>query len=171
MNTTNEHQMLKLTLTPQALEALFPPGTEARVQLTTAVVAAFVRKNLNDRAFGDEVLAQLRRAREETMAAIKNAKEEMVKKVLADQGVTQNSWGQIELKNEAKAVISSATRTALHETINGAVSEKAAAAAEKLRGTIERDTKAAVDRMVDTEIAAAVRAKVQEVAQGVLGTK
>lgn len=129
-----------LRLDADAMNALFPEGTKARVDLQQAVIAEFMRKHIKPGLLGAKVIDQ-----------INIAKDEMVQKVLHDHGVCSDTWGRVELKNEAKAIINEATRKVMREEIS--------TAADHLRGTIKEATQASVNRMIDAEIREAVKAR------------
>jgi hypothetical protein len=85
------NQTVKLSLDPQALEALFPPGSDARIELSRAVVAAIVGKMaLKDVKELDAKLAmQAKRAVSDTIGA--------------HFGVS--AWGNVELPSKVKQAI------------------------------------------------------------------
>lgn len=157
---------IQLRLDTQALEALFPEGSKARVDLQAAVIAEFVRKHIKTAALGPDVQRLIEKARSEVNDIIGKAKTEMVEKVLRDQGVTRTgSYGKIELSNQAKQMLSDATRQEIFKTIGFSIEDQV----KNIAGTVRHDAQAAVNRLVDSEIKAAVKARVQEVAKGVLG--
>lgn len=158
-------QPILLRLDASALNALFPEGTQARAELQQSVVAEFIRKNIKPNAMGEDTREQIERARGDALRAIKTAKDEMSNKVLADQGVTKDHWGRVELKNEAKQIINEAARQAVRDEIGKAITEQIEAQAQTLRGKITSDAQAAVNRLVDSEIRAAVKARVASVVE------
>lgn len=158
-------QPILLRLDASAIYSLFPEGTQARADLQQAVVAEFIRKNIKPSALGDDVRDQIERARSDALSAIKSAKDEMTAKVLADQGVGKVIWGHVELKNEAKQAINEAARAAVRDEISKVIREQIETQAQALRGTISHDAQAAVNRMIDSEIRAAVKARVAAVVE------
>lgn len=158
-------QPLQLRLTVEALNALFPEGSTARVELQSAVMSEFVRKSLKPNAFGEEAAAQIDRARGDALAAIKRACTDSADNALRDVGV-KAQYGSVTISGATAERIHTDVRRAVHEQISEKISALVATATDKLRGTIEHDAQAAVNRMINAEIAAAVKAKVFEVMKG-----
>lgn len=144
-----------LRLDSSALNALFPEGSEARIDLQQAVISEFVKKHIKPGALGPGVLRELETVRADVLSEINRAKEEMAQKVLKDQGVIRDVFGRIELKNEAKATINEATRKVMQNEI--------AIAAEKLRDEISGAVEAAVNRMTENEVRMALKTHVEAV--------
>lgn len=154
---------IRLHLDTNAVDALFPEGTQARVELQQAVIAEIIRRKIKPGALGESVAAQIERARSDALDAIERAKAEMADKVLRDQGVTKDHWGCIELKNEAKATIDEAARQAIRDEIEKAIREQVKSQVEKLKFEITVRTEGAISRMIDSEIRNAVKARIAAV--------
>lgn len=135
--TTNQNQIL-LRLNSEAIASLFPDGTQARVDLQSAVIAEFARKHIKPMTIGEEAAKQIRAARTSALEAIEKAEEDMHRKVLADQGVQITRGGRVELSNEAKAFLNDAVRQAIREEI--------AAQVKAMRGIIAHDVRVNVAR-------------------------
>jgi 5-hydroxyisourate hydrolase-like protein (transthyretin family) len=156
-------QPVKLQLNEAAVAALFPEGTTARLELQNAVVAAILRKHIRDSALGPDVQVQIERARTDALNAVRNAQTNEASRALAELGVKKGNWGSIELSAEVKALISAGAKQAVQLEISKVIQEQIEAMAEKLRGTITHDAQAAVNRMVEKEIGAAVKERVRTV--------
>lgn len=159
------NQPLKLQLNAAALEALFPPGSDARIELQNAVVAEFTRKHIKESALGSNVQDQIERARADALNAVKIAKIEVATRAIADIGVIKE-WGRVKLTGEAEAAIKEGARVAVRDEISKIVQEQIQLVAEKLRGTVSHDVQAAINRMVDREISDKVKARVAAVVDG-----
>lgn len=147
-------QPIKLQLNADAIAALFPEGSQARVELQNAVVAEFVRKHIKIAALGSGIQLQ-----------IEKAKKEAIEVALGEFGLKKDTWGAMKLTGAAQGSIADATRAAVRQE----VTDQIAVAVNLAKGTVTHDAQAAVNRLVNGEIATAVKARVQEVAKGVLG--
>lgn len=147
-------QPIKLQLNADALAALFPEGSQARVELQNAVVAEFVRKHIKIAALGSGIQLQ-----------IEKAKKEAIEVALGEFGLKKDTWGAMKLTSVAQGSIADATRAAVRQE----VTDQIAVAVNLAKSTVTHDAQAAVNRLVNGEIATAVKARVQEVAKGVLG--
>lgn len=93
-----------LRLNAEALAALFPEGSQARLDLQAAVVAEFVRKNLKPSTLGSAVQAQLTDLRHEVQAEVYKAKQAFIDDLLAQQGAAEHD-GRIVLSKILKESI------------------------------------------------------------------
>ena len=87
-------QPVKLQLNAEALAALFPEGSQARLELQNAVVAEFVRKQLKEKVFGSDVFTTIDRVRAELKDELKRGREQVMTSALADAGLKKDSWGK-----------------------------------------------------------------------------
>lgn len=163
MSTTPSPILLRLD--PRALAALFPEGTQARADLQQAVIAEFVRKNLRPDALGGDVRDQIERARADALSAVNGAKYEVASKVIQELGAVRGAWGKLEIKGDMKDAVAEAARQAVRDEISKAVALHVEAATEKLRSTVAHDAQAAINRLIDSEIRAAVKARVAAVVE------
>jgi hypothetical protein len=159
------NQPIKLQLNAEAIEALFPEGTQARIELQNAVVAEFTRKHLRDKALGDNVQAQIERARADALDAVKRAKSAVVDQALTEIGAGKNYNG-VYLSDTMKREIAEQARRAVRDEIAKDVTEHVQAAAANLKAQITESAQSAVSRLLDTEIRAAVKARVAAVVEG-----
>lgn len=158
MNTSRQQILLRLDAS--AVTAIFPEGTEARVNLQNAVIAEFVRKNIKPSLLGQDVADQIERARADALNAIKKRADDAKHTYLAELGVSVDGYSRVLLSDSVRSKIQESAKMAVHIEINSVIREQVNAAAEKLRGTIDHDAKAAVNRLVDSEIREAVKARV-----------
>lgn len=154
-----------LRLDTNAVDALFPEGTQARVELQQAVIAEIIRRQIKPEALGESVTSQIAAARADALNAIKRARDDAAGRAFEEQGVAKSTWGGVELKPGAKAVINEAARQAVRDEITNVIAEQIGIQAERLRGTVTHDAQAAVNRMIDREIQAAVKARVAAVVE------
>lgn len=138
---------IQLKLDAAALEALFPPGSEVRVELQNAVIAEFLRKNIKPSLMGGP-----------TMAAVAKARETVTQELLKEHGVIKGTWGEYKLTPEAVNALRVEVKAAV-SSIHDSVTSATAA----LGGTMKHDIQAALNRMVNAEIRDAVKARVQAV--------
>lgn len=149
------NQPIKLQLNADAIAALFPEGSQARVELQNAVIAEFCRKNIkNSLVISSSIEKKIEAARSQVI-------EDAVFKLGMDKG----SYGTITVGTAVKEKIHVAVRDAMMTDVNNMIG----AMVETLRGTIEHNAKVAVNRMTDKMIADILKERVQKVTQGLLG--
>ncbi len=156
---------VQIRLDAQALASLFPEGTIVRAELQSAVIAEFTRKHIKETALGADVAEQIERARTDALAAVKRACAEVAEKATADLGFKKD-WHRVVPSADVTSAIRTAARAAVDAEISKNIKEHVDALAEKLRGTIAHDVQAAINRLLDKEIAAAVKSRVNAVVEG-----
>ena len=158
-------QPIKIQLNADALAALFPEGSGARIELQNAVVAEFTKKHLRESAFGPAVKERVERARADALAAVSSAKNEVFTQTVQQLGADTHGWGGVRLSTDLVRRVSDEAHKQVNEQILSSVAERVKAAAGGLSTTIAHDVRVAVNSLVDAEIRAAVRAKVQAVVE------
>lgn len=145
---------IQLRLDAAALATLFPEGSQARVDLQQAVVAEFAKKHIKPSAAG-------------LQAMVDKARVEAVAEVMKELGLTRGAYSSnpVKLSDGVKYEIDQAARSAVREHSRERIEDYAKSAA----ATIAHDAKVLVSRLVDDEIRASIRAKVQEASNAVLG--
>lgn len=145
---------IQLRLDAAALAALFPEGSQARVDLQQAVVAEFAKKYIKPSAAG-------------LQAMVDKARAEAVAEVMKELGLSRGAYSSnpVKLSDGVKYEIDQAARAAVREHSRERIEDYAKNAA----ATTAHDAKVLVSRLVDEEIRASIRAKVQEASNAVLG--
>lgn len=165
------NNQLLLRLNSQALNDLFPEGSQARVNLQQAVVAEFVSKNIKPKNFGEDIQQQIESATEDVKKTINGAKVSVTNAMLKELGVVKGGWGEIVLNDEIKQKINDAVKQTIDMQVQSAINAHIADKVSKLSGAIEHNVQAAVGRMVNKEIGDAVKARVSNVLEQIkLGT-
>jgi hypothetical protein len=145
---------MQLRLDSQALAALFPEGTQARVDLQSAVIAEFCRKHIKTAALGPEVQTQIE-------VAMKDANTHF----LSAAGILHGRFSNVVLSDEVKRKISEAASEAVQDGIRKAITSEV----ESMRVNVEARVQRAVDNMVASTVDKQVYKRVKEVADGILG--
>lgn len=157
------HQPIKLQLNAEAVAALFPEDSPARIELQNAVVAEFVRKHLRERILGSDVHSRIETARGSALTAIESARRDVIDRVVREAGVAKDNWGRMTVTGSALSEITEAAKQAVHREIEKAIKASIDAMVERLNGRITHDAQVAVNNLLNREIEGAVRARVQEV--------
>jgi hypothetical protein len=144
---------ITLKLDTAAMEALFPAGSEARVELQRAVVANFIAAHIKPAMIGAQVEAM-----------VKAAKEAAVKEALAELGITPAWGGATTLSESFKAKLKEQAGDSIRANISKVVDEAATDVLSKIDGRL----KAAVDAKTDDEIRRVIRQRVEQLAAGLL---
>lgn len=155
-------QPFKIQLNADALAALFPEGTQARIELQQAVTAEFVRKHFRSGALGTDVFKAIEGARTDCLASIERARTDVMTRVLAEKGLQKN-WSSYTLQGEAKEAVSAAAKSIVEATAQKAASEAAAAAVDKLKAGLETAVDRRVNLIQDGQIRLAVKAHIDAV--------
>lgn len=155
---------IQLKLDVAALNTLFPEGTEARVELQSAVIAAFTRKHLKETALGNDVHKAINEAKREILENLEQAKREVQIQTLKELGLRKDWAGSfIMLGNEntlIRSLISAAVKEALNSEIRNTIAESITKQIERHRGTIQHDIQVALNRIVVEEVTEAVKTKI-----------
>jgi hypothetical protein len=138
---------MKLSLDTAALEALFPPGSEARVELSRAVVA-----NLLSRL----ATKDLRVMSDDLRGIVK----QQIKDDMAREGLVSRFTGTVQLSDQARSAIKDEVSNAFYAEIRSAVTDVWA----------EKETSIAlqIDSRVQSIINSPIRATLKEVVREVL---
>lgn len=155
-------QPIKIQLNAEALAALFPEGSAARIELQNAVVAEFVRKNLRDRALGNDVFETIDRARVDASAAVERARRDIMDRSLAEAGL-KKEYGGFKLQGEAETLIKSTARNMVERAAREAADAAAEAAVEKIKTDLDAAVQRRINAITDTNIRAAVKAHLDAV--------
>ena len=145
----------KLHLTPDTLAVLFPEGSEARAELTRAVIAQFTRQYIKPNMVTAEVEKVVRTEREKA-----------IKETLISEGVTTDTWGSISMlgsfkrkvRDEAEKEIDKVMREMLKETIEAEVSRLSLELPKIVGRTVQHMTDSAVRGLVRERRDQAVKA-------------
>ena len=142
--------VVQLRLSSAAIATLFPEGSTARVELQNAVAQEFIKKHIRPNSMKDEVLA-----------FIKASKEEAIRTVLAEIGVSTVSWNQkLTLSDTLKRGIYDVTKEQLKESLAVEIEATVKSAADTLLAGIKRDLTVKVNALAEAEIHKQVIAKV-----------
>lgn len=142
--------MTEIKLDTQALNALFPEGSEARVKLQNAVIFNFVSKNFKTNTFGKEVEQY-----------IIKAKTEMTLKVYEAAGLKKGEWSGWAIPHDSALgkEITLNVRNAMSDQIRSDL----LAYVETCRGTIKHDVEVAVGKLIDKEVADLLKARLKAI--------
>ena len=145
---------IQLRLDTPALNALFPEGSDARVELQHAVIQNFVQRALKPAVVSQEVRDLITKERREAVA-----------QVLKELGLG-TSWyavGSSSLTGTAKEMI----RDAATKDIRGQVDEVIAQARNELLGAIPGNLKASVELRTNLELDKLIRERLAEVSKAI----
>lgn len=156
-------QPLMLRLDAEALAALFPPDTQARVDLQNAVVAEFIRKNFRDQALGSDVRTKLEGARADALAEVTRARKLIMDGAFEALGMQKDRWDSYKLNEAGKAIVAEAARAVVRDTAIDAANT----AAETFKAKIEDAVRVRLNQIIDSEARAVVRKYMESVVAGV----
>lgn len=158
-------QPFKIQLNVDALAALFPAGSEARVELQQAVIAEFMRKHIKESALGPDIQLRIDNARRDAFHEVERAQESVTAQVLTEYGVSKsNNWGSsVTVKGEAKEAIEREVRNNFDNLVRTQLSEAITAKLASMKADIDRISEARIQQLVDKEITTAVKARVESV--------
>ena len=149
---------IQLRLSAGALAALYPEGSAARIELQNAVAQEFIKKHIRPNSMKDEV-----------MAFIKSSKEEAVRTVLAEIGVSTVSWNQkLTLSDTLKRELYAITKDELKKTIGVEIASAVELEAKRMLTNITKDLDQKIDAVTEAEIARRIQAKVTAALQSAL---
>jgi uncharacterized membrane protein YheB (UPF0754 family) len=157
---------LQLKLDAAAIAALFPEGSEQRVELQSAVIAEFVRKHIKTAALGPDITAQIERARKDALDAVSRARTDATDRALAEYGAKKSGWGNVTIEGEAKTAIATAARNEFDKLVREQLAESISKKLDSMQSDINRISELRIAQLVEKEIAAAVKAKVDSVMRG-----
>lgn len=146
-------QPMMLRLDAAALAALFPEGSQARVDLQNAVVAEFIRKNFRDAALGDDVRKKLESARADALTEVDRARQLIMSGALEAAGLKKDSWGGWKLSDEGQRAVKDAAQS----VVRAAAVEAAEAAMPGVQAKVEDTVRVRLNQIIDSEARAAVR--------------
>jgi hypothetical protein len=141
---------IAIHLDSATLAALFPEGSTARADLQRGVIANFINHHMKPGTFGKEISAQIEAARK---SVVVDALEKL--------GITKRAYSTdwriadsiiAEIREHCQASVRAAIRDQVKEHLDERI--------EHVKATITHDCQAAVNRLVDAEINAAVKARV-----------
>lgn len=118
-----------IVLSKEALDALFPVGSEARIQFANSAVRAFCEQQIKPSHMGDVVNLQIQKARGE-----------IVQEVLKDMGAIHTYRG-IAFTDDFKAKLRAAAMEQMTEVIKDAVKEAAKDAIEEAQAKVSVQVK------------------------------
>ncbi len=160
---------LQLSLDTPSLVALFPEGTQARVDLQSAAINEFVSRHLKASISRSTVQEELEAALDQIKIDISAAEDKIVKAALGDIGIRKDYYGGVLLNDHVKAVIKEQTEQYVKDFVTETIKEQVTLATSNLQGVIANNCSVVVKGLVDAEISAAVKAKVAEVSKALLG--
>lgn len=139
---------IQLRLDVPALQALFPEGSEARLDLQRAVVSQFITQYLKPSMIRDDVMRMVTAARAEAVA-----------QVMREMGA-QSTWGagisdsfKLQLKNE----IATQASSFVSNEINEALMRSMTARVKNIEATVEN----ALERMTANMLRARLEEKIR----------
>lgn len=145
---------MQIRLDTAALSALFPEGSEARVELQSAVMAEFVRKNIKPGAMGTDFQAVLvgeaRNLADQIKRGIADAKHSVFKEIGV--AMPRSEWDQVQLNQQQLQAIRNAAREAVSNALTEVINERIQFHATKLEGTISHNIEAALNRLTNEEL-------------------
>lgn len=104
---------ITIVLSKEALDTLFPVGTEARIQFANSAVKAFCEQQIKPGHMGDAVRQQVQKVRVE-----------IVQEVLKDIGAIHTHRG-VAFTDDFKAKLAAAAMEQVNETMKAAIKEAA----------------------------------------------
>ncbi len=156
--TTPLDARLVLKLNTPVLNALFPEGTAARVELQQAVVAEFAR-TVARQSMNDEAIAYLTQLGKDVASAANL--EALVNQHFERSGV----WNQpmkIRGHSEIIKTLATAAQTSYEDHLHDLIAEAATKACSAYEEKLEASVKYAVDKRVRSITAEMIQAKVNE---------
>lgn len=157
MSTTERPMTLRLDT--KALNTLFPEGSEARVDLTRAIIQNFISKELNPASYDVKVRKSMQDAREKCENAIDEAVASVRDSLLRQVGIVDR-WGTVTLHVSVREKIVDACRMAVNEAMTSGVNQAIAGAINDVRSAVMSRATQQVERITEEEIRSAVRAKI-----------
>lgn len=139
-----------IVLNKEAMNALFPEGSEARLQLATSAIKAFAESSIKPAMISDKILA-----------IIDEQRKAVTHEVLKELGVTA-SWGGTsfrqdfldKLKNEAANSVSAAITASIKPMVERAQAQLQ----EQIERTLQSRMQSDVNKMVSAAVSNAVNA-------------
>jgi len=145
---------MQLKLDTQALTALFPPGTEARVELQSAVIAEFTRKSLRPELLGKDISDRLDAARTEALDAIKSGVASAKHAIFKEIGVAipKSSWDNVELTDQQKNAIRQQARAAVAGEVTAAIDARLTFHMKSIQTVLDANLTAMLEKLTESEI-------------------
>lgn len=161
---------IELRLNPEALAAMFPEGTEARVELQKAVVFEFVKRNLRVASLGPEVERAIRDAMNDSQRISKGVVEQAQAAVLGELGLKKaGAWGDTyELQPGARNEVYVKVKAAFDERVNETITSCIDRRMRKLEAEIETEVQKRLDAIVEVLTVDVVRAKLETALKGLV---
>lgn len=160
--STTPASPIRISLDLKTLAALFPEGSQARAELKTAVIAEFVRRELREGTYNEDLRKQVERARADVLAAIEAAG----KAAIAQAGFRRDSWGKVQLSDDLKKEISEEAKRVVAKNCSEVAVEHARAEVGKMRHDVTAAANRIIRDVVDSEVRAAIKSRVAEVMAG-----
>lgn len=142
--------MTTITLDTNALNALFPEGSQSRVDLRQAVIQNFVDRNFI--RVGNEELKKMvkdeviNRTRE--LPSVKDEVDDQLKKMFLHKG-----WNNIdtspEFRNDLRKIVEVKAREDIDEMVNKAVESGIKSSEIRIQQTIDRSVKVAEEKFIE----------------------
>jgi len=145
---------IQLKLDGKAVASLFPEGSEARIQLSNAVVAEVLSKHLKPQYIGDAVERQ-----------IFEAKTSAITEVLSKMGV-QSKWGNISLSEEFRKTLHELIAKTVKGRIDQAIHEHVTS--EETKAWLNRRVEYAIEQRFNRALDEAVSARLQQIKDNLL---
>lgn len=149
---------MKIVLGHEAINALFPEGSEARIELQRHVMQCFVQQHLKASAVTKEV-----------RDLVDVAKRDAVKEAARELGIG-SSWGSVTLSDDFKRKLRDLARDAHSEAAREAMREAANQAAESMRKDLEYMIRSRLEQTVQKELMAKVGEKLQAAMQSAVAS-
>lgn len=144
---------VSIHLDVQALNALFPEGSEARAQLARGVIENFIRNNLKPQSLGQEVRDLIEKARKEA-----------VTEALRTLGVSQSWGGGVSLSDSFTRKL----REQATESIQAEITKEVDRVRAEVIGRIDMRLESSLRGTLDDRIQRAVRERVEAITTGLL---
>lgn len=130
--------MTTIILDQEAIKAIFPEGTEARVELQRTVLDQLAKQVIREPQLNDAILKKIDSVRNEVMKA-----------ALDKVGVVHGLYGRVTLNKEAESRVRTAAEAAVYEIVSEAVKSV--------------EIKAIVDAQIEGQVSIIVRKALAEV--------
>lgn len=160
---------MQLKMDMAALAALFPEGSEARVELQNAVVAEFVRKNIKPGAMGADfqkvLVGEARNLADQIRRGIADAKHSVFKEVGV--AIPRDEWSGVTLTDQQKTAIRNAAHTAISDEAKATFQKYIDERVEKLGPQIEREVDRRVGEAIEKEVTRRIAARLAELSSSV----
>jgi hypothetical protein len=141
-----------IVLSKEALDALFPVGTEARIQFATSAVKAFCEQQIKPTQVGKDLEVLVARHRKDVVADV------LVKlgAIHTHQGIAFTDAFKAKLRAAAEEQMNAVMKEAVKEAAHGAVQTAQAQASVHVKDQMRLEANKAVREAIGQAVAAAL---------------